>query len=351
MQEPEVETSLERTSLEGILGEPSPDVDWKAAIVLQGPYVREHAPNTVRIFLERNPPDVLVIVATYIADEKERTGDELLGSFLSDFEKSILFDDPHHMYAGRLVYTFVRIPSKQDEPDFWRTNIANQNMQRLSSFVGLRYAKELGIKWSLKCRLDAFLGMSNVCAYFQAQCEVFPVLSDFDTNQVIEYRIITGDYSLIYSDTPKFFNASADYFIADFWLFSTTRNLIQYFNIDKSSHWDNGRGIRTNHVESNLAEVWMSDMHIPLQSDTVIGLAAKYFIIQDSTIVEFVWQKRLSYQAFMQNSNECLAKMKTAVWGPKVKLFDTVRWFQFFFERFMKQRQHIQQTTGVQALH
>lgn len=145
---------MEDNCVENILGEVDKSKVWKYAAVVQGPHHPEWTLNTLRILLERNN-NCLVIVSTY------------RDFVLNDFETENLSP------RGRLIFIFVKTPNKELYPDFWRTNFHNQNLQRLSSFVGIRYAKEeLGICNVLKVRSDVILGRRDIFEFLNEMSEV-----------------------------------------------------------------------------------------------------------------------------------------------------------------------------------
>lgn len=209
--------SLEQTSIEASLGKPAVDRQWEAAIIVQGPYTSNTA-TSVRVFIERNDITVLVIVSTYLPDA-ERNGDARIGTFLSDFEKDIVVREqgPH---VGRLIYLFVRTPSKEQHPEFWKTNYYNQNSQRLSSFIGLQYAHQLGIEFSLKCRSDSLIGMKNVCRFIINYTTMTPVLRPAGSSVKLRGRITVNDLSTIRRQDCTIFRIDrqlGSHRVADYW--------------------------------------------------------------------------------------------------------------------------------------
>lgn len=276
--------------MEFVLGRPREDQIWEAAIVLQGPYKSKYTPTVIRMFLERNDPNFLIIVSTYMPSQ-ESIGEELCGTFLSSFEKSIVLPSEENPYTGRLVYLFLRLPDKNEEREFWRTNYWNQNLQRYSSFVGLEYAHDLGIEKALKCRCDAFLGMHNVCRYFSRELvESVPIFPVDDTHlSRLRGRIVTGDFTKVQSENMRV-PELGEYHIMDFWLFGYTTDLMTYFDLREGSFWNRGSGIRTDlTVETHLAELWMKEIGISQsQVRNVLELVGRYMAIADSVKVEFV---------------------------------------------------------------
>lgn len=295
---------MEESALQYVLGEPLAKRTWSTAVVLQGPWVPLHTERAIRVFLERNTPDVLVIVATYHPPGC-RTADD----FLSDYEKNIVLrhQGPH---VGRLVYLFINEPSRETYPDFWRTNYWNQNLQRLSSFIGLRYAKNLGIPRALKCRADAFLGMSNVCGYLRTCLEELPVFpdKDFDSRRLLG-RIVVSDYAVRQCDNVRS-PSLGPHQIADLWFFGYTDDLMLYFDIREQSTWAGGAGISTAcAVENNLTEQWMRDVGITTQ-DGAGELTARYMYICDRVEVEYVSPKaEHDYERYIREGKPYLAQV------------------------------------------
>ncbi len=288
---------LESTSVEYILGEPSPHVEWEAAIVLQGPYLPGSTDVATRIFLDRNSLKTLIIVATYLPPD-EHNGDRCPGTFLTQHERDAVD-------SGRLVYLFVREPNRAEFPDFWRTNQRNQNLQRLTSFVGIRFAQDLGIPVTLKCRADSFLGMCHVTRYLTEKYLIpFPVRPLLDKNP--RGRLVISDHTKRKRDNMHF-TQLGDHFIADFWMFGYTQDLLQYFDITSTSTWDDGRGIRLDSCsESHLAQVWMKDMGIP-ETIGLEELVSRYMAVAESVMVEFIWVKRFhDYNRYMNEGHAYL---------------------------------------------
>jgi hypothetical protein len=110
---------MEISCIESIYGTPRIDVEWQAAVVVQGPHYGEITRDVIRNFLGYNSR-ILVIVSTYSPEDDD------LSRHLSAFEN-------HMVLEGVLIYVFVKPPSEAEAPDFWRTNRWNQNLQRLTS--------------------------------------------------------------------------------------------------------------------------------------------------------------------------------------------------------------------------
>lgn len=300
--------SVEKTCLESTLGDLATDRVWSAAVVLQGPHMGIHTQRTVQIFLERNISSVLLVVATYRPDSERFVGD-----FLSDFEKEIVLEKkgPH---VGRLIYLFVRTPTPEEAPDFWRTNQMNQNRQRLTTFVGLRFVDGLGIRLSLKCRTDAFLGRRDVCRYLNDKfLEKFPITErpcgPRAVGDKLRKRMVICENTQIQSDRPQLQIGNS--YISDFWFFGETRDLLIYFDIRETSGWNNGSGMCAINIspEANMAVDWMKAVGIA-QDVFTPELLARYFAVADTVDVEFIWQKHwhFNYEYYLINGRAEAAK-------------------------------------------
>lgn len=253
--------------IDNIQGVCRDDVPWEAAIVIQGPHHGDLTRDIIRTFLGRNN-NVLIIVVTY--------GNPIL----SPFERYMMDD-------GVLVYITIREPP-ESYTDFWLTNRWNQNLQRLSSYIGLNYAHSLGIEYSLKIRSDMCLEKEDVLRYLRSQIDSIPInprvnpeWAAMPPQEEMKGRIaITGHGTLKAS-----FNNPYPYHIRDFWLFGHTTDLMRYFDITERSGWRWGAGMLTLLApESNLAIRWLDDMHITV-GDT-LELVARYFVICDPQDVE-----------------------------------------------------------------
>lgn len=286
---------------------------FRGAIVIQGPYIKPQTERSVRIFLERNPPEILVIVSTYIAAEK----------LLSPFEKEILISKKGP-YVGRLVFLFSDIPTSSE---FYKTNYWNQNFQRLTSYTGIKFAHDLEIPYVLKCRSDGFLGKDDICFYLKRYLDEYhpPPLSSLNKG-----RIIVSDQTKVWKENLHCAQPIGDYHVADYWLFAHTEDLLKYFDMSPGSSWDGGKGIGTKYaVETNLALCWMKNVGIrEYPEEKIFGLAKDFLIILSNIDVEFVWlkhwQKYEDYIFYRCRYLEKSYKEKTRGW----KLFTHERWLQ-----------------------
>lgn len=278
--------------LEDRIGDPDPERRWSNAIVLQGPYEQTITRRSIDIFLERNDSSVLVIVSTYLP---------------SGTGREYFFEELYHFGEGRLVFLICKVPPIVAE--FWRTNSQNQNLQRLSSFVGLEYAHSLGIEFSLKCRSDAFLGRSNVCEELRRQIEEYPLNlpEHIPRDQLgIKARIVVSEYSLYIQKHGSIFH------IGDQWFFGHTTDLINYFDMTETSTWNGSLGISTKSCcETNMAICWMNNVGIPHRTINFRELLARYFIVGSTNTLEFIWMKyRLfDYEQYMREGKKYILQI------------------------------------------
>lgn len=288
--------SLEDSRIEHILGHADPERKWEFAIILQGPRFKSSTAEAVRIFLENNDPEtVLLIVSTYLSSA-ERLGDEPAGSSLSQFERDIVMENkgPH---SGRLVYLFLKPVDKDEFPDFYRTNYWNQNNQRLSTFMGLRFADSLGIEYVLKCRSDSFLAAPNVCKLLKERySDKYPPHSEAKMHS----RLVVNDHATRRLQNCKFLlpifrwdKIMGPYFICDRWLFGYISDVMTYWDMRVGSKWDGGRGIRIDSsVETNATRVWMAELAIPDPiPEDITPLLSRYFIVASCLDTQFVFGK------------------------------------------------------------
>lgn len=273
--------------IDSIQGIPRNDVDWEAAIVIQGPYHEGLTMDIIRTFLSRNT-NILIIVSTYTPH------------VVTPFEK-------YMMDEGVLVLITIHDPPSSFA-EFWRTNRWNQNLQRLSSYIGLNYGHSLGIEYSLKIRSDMCLEKEDVIAYLKDKIDGLPVIprevpewAGMPSSTEMKGRIAISGHAT--------FNATKNqpypYHLRDFWLFGHTTDIMRYFDITKQSGWRWGSGVATFLApESNLAIRWMNDMNI-IAGDT-LELVARYFVIIDPETVDSqrLNTKMMTYDTYMQERKQ-----------------------------------------------
>lgn len=232
----------------------------ESCIVIQGLHYGDDTRTVIRQFMSKNP-NILIIISTY---EESKT-------MLDDWEKYLAID-------GKLVYIFSHPPARTEEA-FWNSNFANQNLQRLTSCVGLKYAEKLGFKYCLKIRSDSFLGKDHVIDYLKESVLSYPLLS---CRIRPTGRIVVGSHATI--SHPEMEPDFAPFHIRDHWYFGYTEDLIGFFDLD-SPTWNKGRGIDRCSPESSLTRVWMADLKIN-DSYTIRDLLGKYFIVEDFHFIE-----------------------------------------------------------------
>ncbi len=295
---------------EEILGELKVGQKWEFAIVLQGPYSPPHTEIAVREFLRRNDADVLIIVSTY----KEAK------SLLSPFEKTTALS------SGRLQYLFSEPPERSKATEFWKDNFRNQNLQRFSSYIGLRHAYGLGIKMALKCRVDAFLGARNVCKILSEKCLSIPVFAKTPSEPVITSRIVISDHAKRQRDQSARHWRMGEYHIADHWLFGCTQDLLNFFDIRDGTP----RISIANSAETNITERWMRQVGIEHTPEGIAEIVARYFVVVSGVELEFVWMKSWhSYSRYIRYGLKHLVdswRLEKRDWGPMIT---PERWLEF----------------------
>jgi hypothetical protein len=166
----------------------------------------------------------------------------------------------------------------------------NLDLQIISTSAALDLAKKLDKKFTLKSRTDCRIYKKNAITYMQNLLKIFPVDKNFNfmDNRIISCSIDTRKYRI--------------YGLSDILLFSSTKNLINYFNNEL--------------FEKSLAKLNLGK-HPVLINDTIlineIFLCARYlinnnilinwsledwwnkcreiFCIVDSKAIDFFWYK------------------------------------------------------------
>lgn len=261
--------------VELITGSPRTDTEWEAAVVLQGPYERGY----IQIIIEewhKRSPNALLIVSTYLPPNEDVLG------FLSPYERKCID-------AGFLIFVFVKTPCRERWPEFWRTNFSNQNLQRLTSFAGLRHARALGIPFALKIRADTFLGRRGVIQYMRDSVESKHPLASVSPNEMMKGRlVVTGSCTITCSGVLP----NAPFHIRDHYYFGYTDDLLLFFDMTDLATWNNGSGIALNPPESAMTELWMRRIGITMKiTGGIRELLGRYFIVEDPHTVE---QARIS---------------------------------------------------------
>ncbi len=177
------------------------------AIILQGPVRTEDSftLDTVRYY-KRCYPGAKVIVSTWTgADEKTRS--EVLGS------------------GGIWV--------ENQKPD--NSGSGNVNLQLVSSLAGVKKAKALGCKYTMKTRTDQRAYAKDVLKYFKNLQEVFPS----NDPGAIAKRLVFISCGLSYRYLP--------FHLCDFLVFGTTDEMVKLYSIPRDS-------CPTNSFKDNYAE-------------------------------------------------------------------------------------------------
>lgn len=265
--------ALASTCVKRIVGTPAAGRLWQAAVVIQGPYYKEYTKIVIDQTLFRNP-DVLIILSTYLLPEEE-TGQKPLGSFLSDTERELV-------NAGYVILVLIKAPTQEECPDFWRTNSLNRNLQRLTSFAGLRHAHFLGIEFSLKLRSDVFLGRHGLIRHLRREVETeFPLKPRSGFEGRMKGRIVVSGQGTI--TDPRTW-VPDPFHVRDHWYFGYTSDLLRFFDITDRSSWKNGSGLTAHNPESSMTQLWIKDLGLVV--DTPGELVARYMITEDAVFVE-----------------------------------------------------------------
>lgn len=269
------------------LGEPNPTVRWESAILIQGTYWPGLTNRVIKIFLERNEPNVLIVVSTFASSPE--------GQFLSEFEKDIVIkkEGPH---VGRLIYLFMPRPHAVD---LLKCIFTNQNLQRLSTLTALQFIQTLNVPLTLKIRSDAVLGKTNICKYlYDKFITLYPPMPHPEVkleHAGIRGRIVVSDDTKRQRQQPRG-DDIIEYFVYDHWLFGCTIDLIHYFDVavaDTASQ-------DTESIETKLAKSWMRKVGIPESYDNLHDISARYLAVADSVDVEFVWNGTHNFDRYEQ---------------------------------------------------
>lgn len=285
-------------NIDFILRHPSTEgKKWKYAIVVQGDY-RSQTPLAIKEMIERNPNDETLFIFSTYAPDQERRKEKPYGSFLTDFEKQFI-------ERGKIIYVFIYPPTWHECPSFWQTNLVNQNLQRFSSFLGIKIAYDLEIPLTLKSRSDAFFGVKNICNYLDEISSDIPIIDpDKFCKDNLHRRFVVSDHS----KQPT--NSVGHYHIYDHWLFGETRDLLHFYDIREGAPWRYGVGntkefVSCINVESNFTELWMIKLGIPFSIvKNIRELSARYLYVTSSLELEFVWLKSPDHQEYFKIGKE-----------------------------------------------
>jgi hypothetical protein len=246
---------------------------WVGAVVIQGQWHGIHTERSIKEFLARNDKNTLIIFASCF------TG-----------------DPPITLKDDRFVIVACNIPGPEYK-DFWRTNKSNQNLQRLTSFAGLRLAQQAGCPVAVKMRSDAFLAMESCCEKLKLIVDQHPILHDPQAeNHEQKARILVSDLCVLIDDRNPTWWHMGHFFVADVWSFGYVEDLMRYFDIRDGTLWNRGEGMPTDeHAESNLARQWKSEMC--LRGDMqLLEMMSRYFVVSHHDVALFFWPRWWNYE-------------------------------------------------------
>lgn len=281
-----------------IVGCPPEKKEWDYAIVLQGRYTPEWTEKSIHTFLQKNAElNILIIVSV----------------FESDLTRSTI--SAKKWDSDKVVYLVIPEPSRELFKEFWANNCVNQNLQRLSSGIGIKFAESLGIPLCLKIRSDAFFAKFNSCKYLYDECmKNFPVVQNPGKphrHVNLKGRIVIADHA------RRNWHVDGHHFICDHWLFGFTEDLMKFFEIEKGKTvWDEGRGIKGyGFAETNLTQVWMKDLGIEPFSSGILELSARFMAIAGMVELEFFCQKHWDYKESQRRGKPFLEQIFRHYYG------------------------------------
>jgi WavE lipopolysaccharide synthesis protein len=116
---------------------------------------------------------------------------------------------------------------ESDKPK--NVGIGNRNIQRVSSYHGIKLAKDRGIKYSLKSRTDHFFKHPQLIELFKGYFNTTPLFNTTGQNE----RIIVpnGGTTMNYLCGGETKRGGA-FHISDHWLCGNTEDLFRYFDIN-----------------------------------------------------------------------------------------------------------------------
>ena len=190
--------------------------------------------------------------------------------------------------------------------------VGNRNIQRWSTYNGINRAKELGFKYSLKSRTDHFFKNPNTINILKMNIETFPI---FNSNGQIERIIVPNGGTTLNQSWGGPFH------ISDHWLFGTTEDLYNYFDIN-NPHWDrnNRQNLPGVATEVEFCRLWMKKMNINYTSFS--EFLKDRFIVLDNT--------DLFYDQLKEKvSNIMLVKTDWNKWCDPLTIHSR-HWFNFY---------------------
>jgi len=316
-------------SLVCTLGSPNVERGWKYAAVIQGPSYKVFGSHNLPTLLSRNP-DTLIICSTYLPDD-ETHGLTKPGSSLHPFIKSILFDDGsleggvpdgelRKNYRERLIFLFVRVPER-DNKYFWNLNRHNQNLQRLSSYIGLEYARRMGVQFVAKSRQDIFIGRYSFCSYLEPY-SLHPLLIPDGETPKITGRLVFLD---IYTKTRNMGHAHfGNFHMGDLLVFGHASDVCSYFDIAAineqkvSATWISPSGsCYEMYPENNFSSPWIEQTGVTKfptsEGETPFFMRTFEFLARYGALVDayeelgFLWPERYWYNNY--EDIECYLRM------------------------------------------
>lgn len=192
----------------------------------------------------------------------------------------------------------------------------NRNAQKYTSYHGIKIAKDLGIKYVLKCRTDHFFKNPNLINILKLNLISYPLTIKQGTQH--ERLIIPhGGTTLNKSwGTPH---------ISDHWLFGNTLDLYEYYNINNPDFniekcWNINPKIAT---EAEFVRLWAKNMKIELPREMSILLKDRFVILDNSSLYYDV--VKLTGRTFDEHND-------WRVGGPHCDplTVDSRMWFRFY---------------------
>lgn len=237
----------------------SPHLEFKTAIILQGP-------------ISRKKKFTLKIVEFYLLNYQD------LEVILSTWEDQDTSDFIDLSTTGRLHFV------KSEYPEF--PGISNINLQITSTQAGLEFAKTLGVKRVIKSRTDQGLvgafALSSIEKYFEYfRTQDFDPIVALDRNSFL-YRL---------------------YGISDMFQYSTTDTLILFWNVPIDSRnfedvFNSSPKDIFDYAVRNTGETYLVTKYLSRLGESIdftflqhLLLLQKYFIILDSFPLGYVWNK------------------------------------------------------------
>jgi hypothetical protein len=169
--------------------------------------------------------------------------------------------------------------------------ISNINLQIVSTFNGINYAKINGAKFILKTRTDQRLYATNIYEYFRNLQSIFPPYSNLMNNRIIGISLNTFLYRM--------------YGLSDILMFGQVDDILKFWSVnlderdpDVTNHTSKKRETLREYAEWNVAEVYLTTEflksigHIPKWTlDDSLETYRKYFCVIDKESIDLFWNK------------------------------------------------------------